>query len=178
MHGCCCCCCSYSCTLTHPTHRHTCTPTQVAHIMNNEMQRKYLTSIKRLMRFAQVRTCPSFSRCRWHGVFYAWSKDGGNSPDIPSHEPTHTQIQTGQAPRCAAQQEVLLRGSGRVERRKAERFCAQKNKKKGIDTWLMCVPLSLLFVLHLFLPWTLGLLDTLSRQHVVGLVTHQRLVVH
>jgi hypothetical protein len=32
------------------------TNTQVAHIMNNEMQRKYLTSIKRLMRFAQVRT--------------------------------------------------------------------------------------------------------------------------
>ncbi|TFJ80530.1 hypothetical protein NSK_008134 [Nannochloropsis salina CCMP1776] len=26
---------------------------KVAHIMNNEMQRKYLTSIKRLMRFAQ-----------------------------------------------------------------------------------------------------------------------------
>lgn len=40
------------CTYTH----------QVAHIMNNEMQRKYLTSIKRLMRFAQVRaSCQS--RC-------------------------------------------------------------------------------------------------------------------
>lgn len=26
---------------------------QVAHIMNNEMQRKYLTSVKRLIKFAQ-----------------------------------------------------------------------------------------------------------------------------
>jgi pre-mRNA-splicing factor 18 len=26
---------------------------KVAHIMNNEMQRKYLTSVKRLMRFLQ-----------------------------------------------------------------------------------------------------------------------------
>jgi hypothetical protein len=29
--------------------------TQVAHIMNNELQRKYLTSIKRLMTYAQTK---------------------------------------------------------------------------------------------------------------------------
>ena len=28
---------------------------QVAHVMNNEMQRKYLQSVKRLMRFEQTR---------------------------------------------------------------------------------------------------------------------------
>lgn len=28
---------------------------QVAHIMNNELQRKYLTSIKRLMTYAQTK---------------------------------------------------------------------------------------------------------------------------
>lgn len=33
--------------------------------MNNEMQRKYLTSIKRLMRFAQV-------RLRFGGPFDGW----------------------------------------------------------------------------------------------------------
>jgi len=36
------------------THKHI-SPPQVAHIMNNELQRKYLTSIKRLMTYAQTK---------------------------------------------------------------------------------------------------------------------------
>lgn len=41
---------------------------KVAHIMNNEMQRKYLTSVKRLMRFAQVRaSIRSHSVSHTHG---------------------------------------------------------------------------------------------------------------